>query len=84
MFCTALKRFSLKPTFINATCTNYRAISVSPVMMKKVEKPKVKKVIKKKVKKDDENSLPLVDGTEDDDESDDDGMVYPGMSFKTC
>lgn len=81
MFCSLTRRYALR-TVNNCNCL--KAISFSPALLK-VEKPRAEKKVKrkpkvsKKVKKDNsEKSLPFVDGTENDD-SDDEGMVYPGM-----
>jgi len=54
---------------LNATTNNFRTFSFSPVLFLKAKK-------EKKAPKKVEQSLPLIDGTEDDDDSDD-GMVYP-------
>jgi len=56
----------LKAVPLNS-CNNFKAFSNSTILLKKEEKKK--KIVKKA------ESLPLVDGTEDDDS--DDGMVYP-------
>jgi ribosome silencing factor RsfS/YbeB/iojap len=71
MLCSSVlrRRFPLKPMALNATDNSFRTFSISPVLLAKKEKKAPKKA---------KQSLPLIDGTEDDDEDDsEDGMVYP-------